>query len=190
MGFFDNVPPLPPPSPEPFVEPPRPPWMRSDTTIGGAVAGNVLLARSATAAVGLSGVVAYPNGFEFAVVAVLRDEDRDGRVFEHVFNRFRGDEPMTREFLRLGIRFADGGLATNLSERRPWDGEADGPLLLGQNGGGNGRRYDMQHWVSPLPPSGPVTFVIEWPAHGIAETRASLDGDLIRAAADRAVDLW
>ncbi|KHD75281.1 hypothetical protein MB27_23755 [Actinoplanes utahensis] len=164
--------------------------MRSETTIGGAVAGSFLLARSETAAVGLSGLVAYPNGFEFTVVAVLRDEDRAGRVFDHVFNRFRGDEPLTPQFLRLGIRFADGGVVTNLSGTPPWDRGADAPMLIGQSGGGGGRRYDMQHWVHPLPPPGPVTFVIEWPAYGITETRATLDGTLIRTAATQAISLW
>ena len=42
----------------------------------------------------------------------------------------------------------------------------------------------------PLPPSGPLTFVCEWPAHGITESRASIEGDLIRVAAAEAVQLW
>jgi hypothetical protein len=48
----------------------------------------------------------------------------------------------------------------------------------------------MSYWVWPLPPPGPVTFVCEWPAHGIGESRADVDARLIREAAVRAVPLW
>jgi hypothetical protein len=44
--------------------------------------------------------------------------------------------------------------------------------------------------VYPLPPDGPVTFVAAWLQHGVAETRAELDGATIREAARRAVILW
>ena len=56
--------------------------------------------------------------------------------------------------------------------------------------GGTGRRWDGNFWVHPLPPDGPVTFVASWPEYGAAETRAGLDGTVIRAAAARAVVLW
>jgi hypothetical protein len=35
-----------------------------------------------------------------------------------------------------------------------------------------------------------LTFVCEWPALGIAETRVDLDAGLLHAAAARAVRLW
>lgn len=36
----------------------------------------------------------------------------------------------------------------------------------------------------------PVTLVVSWPAQGIEEARAELDGAAISAAAQRAVTLW
>jgi hypothetical protein len=46
-----------------------------------------------------------------------------------------------------------------------------GRLILLQNGGGGSdRRWDGDFWVSPLPPEGPVTFVVSWPRHGVTET--------------------
>ena len=47
----------------------------------------------------------------------------------------------------------------------------------------------MSYWVWPLPPSGPVTFVCEWPAYDIAETRVTVEAALIIEAAERAVPL-
>jgi hypothetical protein len=48
----------------------------------------------------------------------------------------------------------------------------------------------MEHWVWPLPPPGPFTFVCEWPARGIAESRAQIDAGSILEAAGRAVTFW
>jgi hypothetical protein len=102
------------------------------------------------------------------------------------------DEPLPPEFLRLGVQFADGDVATNLG--RPSfpspDSEPTGPVLLSDGGGGGGRRYDMRYWLWPLPPPGPVSFVCEWPARGIPESRAELDAQLILRAAERAIHLW
>jgi hypothetical protein len=62
--------------------------------------------------------------------------------------------------------------------------------LMQDGGGGGGRRYDMTYWVWPLPPAGPVTFVCEWPAQAITESRADIDAQLIRGAAEHAVPFW
>jgi len=45
-----------------------------------------------------------------------------------------------------------------------------------------------QGW--PLPPAGPLEFVCEWPAFGIAESRAGIDARLILDAARHSVRLW
>lgn len=42
-------------------------------------------------------------------------------------------------------------------------------------------------WVEPLPPTGPLGLLCEWPAKGIPETRVDLDGRAVRDAASRAV---
>jgi hypothetical protein len=39
-------------------------------------------------------------------------------------------------------------------------------------------------------PAGPLEFVREWPAFGIPESRAVIDAQLIRDAAERSVRLW
>ena len=48
----------------------------------------------------------------------------------------------------------------------------------------------MGFWLWPLPPPGPLTFVVEWPALGIAETRAETDATAVVEAAASAAPLW
>ncbi len=49
---------------------------------------------------------------------------------------------------------------------------------------------DHTFWVSPLPPDGPVTFVIAWSAFGVTESRTVVDSAPIRAVAEHALTLW
>ena len=63
-------------------------------------------------------------------------------------------------------------------------------MLFENGGGGSSRTWDGNFWVHPLPPDGPVTFVVSWAEHGVAEARAELDGAAIGTAAARAVTLW
>lgn len=96
------------------------------------------------------------------------------------------------DVLRLGLLYADGRRgATTGGHWRP-DRDDDPGRLVVEHGssGGSARRWDGNFWVHPLPPDGPVTFVASWPEYGAAETRAGLDGTVIRAAAARAVVLW
>lgn len=69
--------------------------------------------------------------------------------------------------------------------------EPPGPLLLPhRGGGGHDQRWDTGYWVWPLPPPGPVTFICQWPAYRIAETRGEIDARLIVDAAGEAREIW
>ncbi|BCY09535.1 hypothetical protein L3i22_046230 [Actinoplanes sp. L3-i22] len=156
------------------------------------VAKEIILARGSDAVVAVSGIAAYPNGFAFTLTVVLRQEDRRGELFNQAFHRdFYDEDPPSPGFLRLGVQFADGAAASNLGRHPHLDPSADpvGPLLMHGSGGGGGRRYETSYWVWPLPPPGPMTFVCEWPAHAIGESRAEVDAELIRDAATRSVSL-
>jgi hypothetical protein len=190
MSFFDRLPPAPPPEPEP----PRPAWMKPEAALAGVVAEELVLAHTDEAAVAVTGLLAYRTGFEVMLSAVLRREDRRGHLLQPDVLHWPGrdDEPLPPEFFRVGVQFADGGVATNL-DRPPFpvtDAEPAGPLLLPVEGGGGGRRYDLRYWVWPLPPPGLVAFVCQWPAHGIGESRVEIDAQLILDAATRAIELW
>jgi hypothetical protein len=57
------------------------------------------------------------------------------------------------------------------------------------SGGALGTHFS-RWWAWPLPPAGPLEFVCEWPAIGVAETRAVIDAQLILDAAARSTRLW
>lgn len=190
MGFFE--PPPPPPEPEPHR--PLPPWFGApDDVLPGVVALELVLARNDQAAVAVTRLGAYPTGMEFDVSVRLRAETH-GDPFDWQWRTHRrpAGKDLPDEFLRLGVAFADGRKATNLGggAEPPDEAEPEGPVLHQGGGGGGGRRWDMQHWVWPLPPEGPLTFVVEWPARGIGLTRAEIDARLVRDAAERSVRLW
>jgi hypothetical protein len=188
MSFFESIPsPLPP---EP-VESEQPAWARPDTMIPGTVPGEVLLARTHQAAVALGSVRAYPNGFEFTLHVRTRDKDEfelGGDPFEQR-RRWLGQQ--AEDHLRLGLLYADGHRAATTGNAWPADGVGTGDLiLLTEGSSGSPHHWDGDFWVHPLPPDGPVTFVVSWSRYGVAETRAELDGAAIREGAQRAVSLW
>jgi len=169
--------------------------MRSDVVIPGSVPAEVVLVRTERVAVAVGSIRAYPNGFEFTVHIRLRGEDESSWPgHSDPFGRHRPRRG-TREDddqLRLGILFADGRRAATTGEHyRPSDDDDDGRVVLQRGGGGgSSRSCDWDFWVHPLPPGGPVILVASWPEHGIAESRAELDGAAVREAAQRAVTLW
>jgi hypothetical protein len=191
MSFFDSIP-EPPLPPEP-VRRRRPVWMRSDAVIPGSVRAEVVLVRTEQVAVAVGSVRAYPNGFEFTLHTRLRRGDEAGPMVGDPLERHgrRGGQA-PGDVLRLGVLYADGRrAATTGGHWRPDDDDDPERLVLHQNGsGGSAGRWDGDFWVSPLPPEGPVTFVVSWLRHGVAETRADLGGAAIREAAGHAVILW
>lgn len=192
MSFFESIPqPLPP---EP-VRQRRPAWMRSDAVIPAPIPAEVVVIRTERVAVAVGSVRAYPNGFEFTLHIRLRGEAESswaGHSDPFERHRPRRGTGWNDDQLRLGILYADGRrAATTGVHYRPPDGDDDGRLVLQQGGGGGSScSQDWDFWVHPLPPDGPVTLVASWVEHGIAESRAELDGAAIRAAAGRAVTLW
>lgn len=105
----------------------------------------------------------------------------------------RGDSetPPDLRALRLGVRFSDGRLATNLDE---WPPAAErtrhGPVLSSRPLRGGRGYYRVQQWLDPLPPPGPVTFVCDWPIRNIGESNLVVDGWCVRDAARHALTLW
>jgi hypothetical protein len=96
-------------------------------------------------------------------------------------------------YLRFGVGFADGRKATNLDYSRDLD-EVPAPdpptLWLVRWEGYDRLAWEVDVWVYGLPPPGPLSFVVEWPARGIPETRVEFDAGLVLAAAARAVRIW
>lgn len=153
----------------------------------------LVIARTEETVVAIAGIQAYPAGFGFTLCLRLRNVSaREEQQFPYLLDRVPiGGDPLPDEFFRFGVQFADGRKATNLDEPSyDPEHEPDRPVLLQQGGGGGGDRWDMEHWVWPLPPAGPFAFVCAWPGRGIAESRLEIDAGSILEAAGRAVTLW
>jgi len=148
--------------------------------------------------VAVTGISAYPTGVAFTLSTRSRTgPDRSDPAWQFPVHRGRQfrDGVLDPEPLRSGIEFADGRKATNLEmlralHERQAGAQPVGPVLQMMGGGGDGWRWDQRHWLWPLPPAGPLAFVCEWPAHGIALTRTEVDAGLLIDAASRAQVFW
>jgi hypothetical protein len=175
-----------------------PPWTgRPQGAPPGEVLSDVVLSRSERATLSIAYLDAYPEGFELEIEASTTvawdDLAREGDDFGP--DVFGGRWPMVGErsdvlppqLLRVGVQFADGRKATNIGGHdRPVGGPVMWPLRGGGRGSSGGSCFHTGYWISPLPTSGPVTVVCEWPAVGIPLVHHELDAQLIRDAAERA----
>jgi hypothetical protein len=141
----------------------------------------LLLAQTEAVAVAVIGVWAFTAGFEFWVSA----------QFHHAQPPAHGDMS-PQESAHIGLQFADGRKAANVTSGPEPAGETGAPgLVLSTLGLGGGLRHrNWSYCVWPLPPPGPVTFVCAWAAAGIPEAHASLGAQPILDAAGRSVRLW
>jgi hypothetical protein len=157
----------------------------------------LVLSRSNRATLSLAYLDAYPEGFELEITATTTvawdDLAREGDVSgPDVFGQhwpMVGDrsDVLPPQLLRVGVRFADGRTATNIrGHDRPVSGPIMWPLRGGARGGAGESYFHQGYWISPLPPSGPVTVACEWPAVGIPFVCHEIDAHLILDAAESA----
>ena len=158
----------------------------------------VLLGRTDDAAVGITRIEAFSTGFQFTLAVRLREALRElarGGLFMLLSSHVHpGIEIPLADRLLLGLEYPNGDRASTVQNMRmlgPGAVADSQQLVLVQQGGGGGEQsLDQTYWVSPLPPEGPVTFVLAWPAFGLPESRTVLDSAAIRAAAGRSQRLW
>jgi hypothetical protein len=186
-----------PPTPEQIQQ-----WQRRmsppENEFPAVVGLTVLLGHTNDAAVGITEIEAYSTGFQFTLAVRLRQARPElvhGRLFMLVSSHVHpGIEIPLADRLLLGLEYPDGHRASTLQDIRMLGPNAmpDSPelVLVQHRGGGGEQSVDQTYWVSPLPPEGPVTFVLAWPAFGMPESRTVLDGAAIRAAAGRSQLLW
>jgi hypothetical protein len=197
MGFFD----LPEHQPDDEVlEPDEDDFfdgLRPAAWVAGIVPVELLVARSDQAAVVVNRIAAYQDGFELTVNSYLHRSVRPRRRHRWarpLMSRHDHDpgEPVPDEFLRFGLAWPDGGRATNLDGwGQQWpDATEPSHGLDEQGGGGSDREYSQQYWAWPVPTSGELLMVVEWPAFGIPETAAGLDAAVLVEAAGRSHPVW
>jgi hypothetical protein len=198
MSFFE----IPAPEPRDVAaeepeEPVAPRWL------GGVLPVEELIARSGQAAVAVRRIVAFPDGFQLDVVAWLRrprplSRPGSGRwrgariqLSPHPFGIWQDDGSLDPDFVRFGIQFPGGSRATNLDRALDWpDATEPAHGMRSRGGSASGDEADQEFWVWPVPEAGDLDLVCEWPAGEIAESRLTISGDDLRAAAGRARLIW
>lgn len=207
-GFFPDHQPLPP---EDLWPSRQPDWAGpAEDVVPAVVPLELVIGRSDTTAVLLSGLRAYAAGLQMQLLVRIRPGsgarlDSDADVFDT--HHRRSDDPQWQAGrLKWGVEFADGRRVTNVDRpawdeqpnrdhHRPhraddWEWEPDHPVLTGQGGSGGRYSADREYWLWPLPPPGRLLVVCQWTAHGIEATTQELDAGLILAAAARSRPLW
>lgn len=186
MRLFRKPPGPPPRRPRLQTSGPKP-WDPPQTEFPGIVPINTLLFdRPERAAIAITGMSAYPNGFEFTVTRLIQpgtpgwDEDPFPGALGEPFAAHRSFD--------ISLQLSDG--RTVASGRPHGDCEPAEPFLRPRGGGGSSHYNHSRWWVWPLPPSGPLEFICQWPTLGITETRVSIDAQLILDAARQSVQLW
>lgn len=138
---------------------------RPDNEIGWGLPVSVVLAHTPDAAVAVTHMSAFTTGVAFNLAVRLRvapDGPGRGGLYELISPHGppRGDIELNRRLL-LGVEYADGRTATNLSTNQwpPKHHDDREPTLMPNGGGGGELSVDNAFWLSPVPPDGPFTFI-------------------------------
>ena len=156
-----------------------------------------VLGRTAEVAVAVVGLRVFSTGIQLDLMVRVRTEPGGAlryRLHELV-GGFVPAEDTAGQRLLLGLEYADGRTATNLTGPAWWPAEGaepdpEHPTLMPVGGGGGDRSIDQGYWLTPVPPPGPLTFICAWSAFGIAETRTVIDLSGLAAAASAVQELW
>jgi len=167
-----------------------------DNEVPHGVPASVLLARTDTLAIAITGMSVYTTGVSIEVAVRLRDTPPgvNSRDLHQMLggHRFPDDSGPDRRLL-LGVEFSDGRTADNI-DGRPLPATINNndeiPLLSPNRGSGGEGRHDQTYWLSPVPPDGPLVVVCAWPALGIAETPHVLAQPDLTTASAHALVLW
>lgn len=207
MDFFPD-PPGPPDEDEVRREHAQPVWMSPpDDVLPGVVPVELVLGRSASTVVFLTGIRAFPTGLQMNLAVRVR-----GPLGRRYLNNEVFDGPYQHDMdpqwqagrLKWGFELADGRRVTNVDpwpqqpnqdHHRPhqaddWLWEPDHPVLQGGGGGGSLHSVDRDYWLWPFPPAGQLRVVCQWTEQGIDLNVQDLDTEPFLAAARRARPAW
>ena len=144
--------------------------------VGGMLEAQPVLLREPNVVAFVTNVRAYPQGLLFEVV--LEQAVDDGAL------SLSGDLFDSKPDVQVSVSFANGS-RWQVNEDR-----VGGCLIeLGHSGssGDGGASWSTEYWLPALPPPGPVTFIVELPGR---TGQGTIEGDDIRRAAGKAIDLW
>jgi hypothetical protein len=141
----------------------------------------VLLARTADAALALTAIRVYSTGLYLELSVRVRPASRPaGDVHELLWRHGPGAPAVL-----FGVELADGTRLDNV-------GRSSAAHVVFQHAGGSGggSSAEQSWWLHPLPPTGPLRFVVRSDELGIDETAVELDGAEVHRAAEDVVSLW
>jgi len=163
------------------------PWNPPEAELPGIVPIDTLhFDRSEQAAIAIIGISAYTRGFEFFLARRVRP-GTPGIDEDPIPDALRRGLTEAQSF-HISLQFSDGRKTIN--GRPCGDSEPAGPILQSRGGGGTSQSQLLRWWAWPLPPSGPLEFICQWPMFGIGETRVGIDAQLVLDAARQSIQLW
>lgn len=177
--------------------PTRRPWHGpGGGVMGVSVPMDAVLVRSPGALVTLQRFVAYPEGVLFEL-GVRRKEPKlvpwGGVEASGSGQRSRFGRP-SNPALRFEVEFSDGRRATSLGLDRvteePEQEERQDPVLRVLRGSGSPSSVYLDYWLWPLPPAGPLQFIVDGSGMGIENGRVTVDGSVLGEAASRSEMVW
>ncbi len=205
MEFFP-IPPEPQEAAE-VPEPAQPVWLAPpEAVMPGVVPVELILGRSESTVVALTGMRAFPSGVQMNLAVHVRGKvarlDLNGEVFDGPY-RHDVDAQWQAGRLKWGFELSDGSRVTNVD---PWpqgphqdDGahhhhdttwQPNHPVLMGGGGGGGNRCVERSYWLWPLPPAGTLLVVCQWLDQDIELSTHTLDAGPFLDAARRAQPVW
>lgn len=179
--------------PEPADDPPQrryvaPPWARIQveylqtplalSRVLGVVEGDLALT--------LGRIEVFPAGITFSLRLLPRPNGpaQDEELYAQLtgYGAARLDDR-----LRIGLRYADGRVATNRVIHGPDGSEPPEAAIVTTGAHGDGAVNESEHWAWPIPDVGDLELLFAWPAKGLLETSVVLEGGILREAAARAL---
>ena len=206
MDFFPR-----PPEPQDedeVQESAQPVWLNPpEAVLPGVVPVELILGRSSSTVVALTGMRAFPTGLNMNLAVHVRGKvarrDLKSEVFDGPY-RHDMDVQWQSGRLKWGFELADGRRVTNVDpwpqqpnqdHGRPhhpddWKWQPDHPVLIGGGGGGGGGSVDRNYWLWPLPPAGKLLVVCQWPDQDIELNVQTLEAEPFLDASRRAQPVW
>ncbi|HWV50434.1 MAG TPA: hypothetical protein VN035_13345 [Microbacterium sp.] len=203
MSFFPPDPEIPEPDDDMESNSPRW-WAPPEDEVPALAPVSEILAITDHVAIALIGAAVFRDGVEFRVERRLRRHGLASAEWNELCATFMEHHPWggpsgAQGRLRFGLVLGDGQKVL-LDGGGRFTGDFDPTAeprshVLSRHGGSGGGSNGYfsgsdSLWLWPLPPSGPIEFVLQWPALGIGEARTILDGSELAACAPRATSLW